>query len=49
MEVKMALCHLVKNFSIEVCAKTPIPVVMDFTNSLAPKGGMWLQFKSRCS
>jgi len=47
IEVKTALCQIVKNFSLEPCAKTPIPMEFDNSSSLAPVGGMWLTMKTR--
>ena len=48
MEAKAALAHLVFNFKIEPCARTPDKLKFKTWSTIRkPAGGMWLKFTPR--
>ncbi|XP_061397873.1 probable cytochrome P450 9f2 [Musca vetustissima] len=48
LEVKVFLYYLLRDYQLEPCAKSCIPLVLDPTKmQLLPKGGFWLKLKPR--
>ncbi|XP_061390044.1 cytochrome P450 3A18-like [Musca vetustissima] len=48
LEVKVFLYYLLRDYHLEPCAKSCIPLVLDPTKiQLLPKGGFWLKLKPR--
>ncbi|XP_062563386.1 probable cytochrome P450 9f2 [Armigeres subalbatus] len=50
MEVKAIVYHLLKNFTLELSAKSKVPLQLKKSYlAMVPEGGMWLEFKPRNS
>ena len=48
LEMKMVLVHMIYNFKVLECEKTPKELVPDpLDPTLLPKGGLWVTFEPR--
>ena len=47
MEGKTAIAHLVRNFRIDPCSKTTVPMEYAISPVMKPKHGMWLKLSLR--
>ncbi|XP_055696257.1 cytochrome P450 6a9-like [Lutzomyia longipalpis] len=46
MQTRVGLAHLLSKYRVKTCTRTPIPLILEPSNTvMSPKGGMWLKLE----